>query len=769
MSSFGHFSPDGSEFVFTAPRPPRPMLNYIWNARILSGINQFGGGVGAYGGRAASYIDPQGRGRAILFRNGNRYFYVRDEETGELWNPGWYPVRRELDHYTCTHGIGYSFFAGSYRGLEASLRVFVNAEDPVEIWTVTLSNRSLRPRQAKLYSFVEFSLEGYARYSEYDSYVSAEYDPARRLIVAHNTAQERPHAWFDGFAATSLEPSGFETSKRAFLGAYGDAATPAVPLAGACGNSLAACEDMVGVFEQTLALAPGESRTWQVLLGATDGHATAAALVDKLLAPGKIEADFAALRQAKRHMMTDIQVQTPVAKINHITNIWVKQQVQLCAEAGRATGKGFRDQLQDSWAVAAFNPALAREKILETLKHEYRDGRCVRGWLPLDPHIYSDGPTWIAPTVNAYLKETGDFAFLDETVPYLDEGSGTVWEHLLIALRHSSGDLGAHGLVLAHDGDWNDSLNGIGVGGKGESVWTSIALHYALGHAAEIAAELRRDPALAAELRERAERIKQAVNSAGWDGDWYLAGYDDAGRPVGSHTEREGRIYLNSQTWALMSGVAEGERVAQCLKAIDTRLDSPYGPLTLHPPYTAYNPAIGRLTGFVPGIWENGTPYCHGGTFKIVADCHLGRGNEAVATMLKIMPDSETNPSEHSGCEPYVFTNMYFGPDNPRAGQTAFAWVTGTAGWMFRSAVQYILGFHPGYDRATLQPCIPADWRECSLRRTWRGDTYLVQIRNPRGGQARVRRITVDGNILSGNSFRLFGDGREHRIDIEME
>lgn len=768
MPQFGHFSEDGSEFIFTSTDTPRPMLNYIWNSRILSGVNHFGGGVGAYGARAASYIDPQGRGRAILFRNGNRYFYVRDEESGEVWNPGWFPVKRRLDDYRCTHGIGYSIVEGRRQEISVRTRVFVNEEDPVEIWTVTVTNHSARKRTVKVYPFVEFSLEGYARYSEYDSYVSCEYDAARHLIVAHNTAQERPHDWFDGFAASSLKPSGFETSKRAFLGTYGDITAPAAVLNGKCHGGLAACEDMVGVLEHTLALAPGESVSWHVLLGATNSAATAAALVEKLLAPGKIEADFAALRQSKRKMVEDIRIHTPVAKINHITNLWVKQQVQLCAEAGRATGKGFRDQLQDSWAVAAFNPALAREKILETLKHEYSDGRCVRGWLPLDPHIYSDGPTWIAPTVNAYLKETGDFAFLNVQVPYLDKGTGTVWEHILIAVRHSSSDLGAHGLVLAHDGDWNDSLNGIGVGGKGESVWTSIALHYALTNTAEIAGGLLKDEALAAEMRTRAATIKDAVNAAGWDGDWYLAGYDDAGRKVGSHTEKEGSIYLNSQTWALMSGVAEGERVEKCLRAIDSKLNSPYGPLTLYPPYTAYNPAIGRLTGFVPGIWENGTPYCHGGTFKIVADCCLGRGDEAAETLLKIMPDSELNPSEHSGCEPYVFTNMYFGPANPRAGETAFAWVTGTAGWMFRSAVQYMLGFHPGYDRVTIRPCIPSAWKECSLRRTCRGDVYLVTIANPRGSQSAVKQISVDGKTIRGDSFPLFGDGREHRVEVEM-
>lgn len=768
MPNFGHFSKDGSEFHFTNPQPPRPMLNYLWNASLLSGVNQTGGGIGAYGDRAAAYIDPEGKGRAVIIKNGSRYFYIRDEETGEFWNPGWYPANKELDAYECVHGLGTSRISGSLNGIGAEARVFINESDPAEIWTLTLNNASGRTRKIKVYSFVEFSLSGYKVYSNYYSNLFAEFDSAHNLILANNTTQDRTHGWFNGFIASSLKPTGFDSSRKAFVGTYGHLAAPAGVLRGSCTGSLASNEDLIGALEHTLELQPGEHSSFHVLVGATDSMERACALADKLFAPGEIEREFEALLDAKQVLKETIVIETPDTKINHLVNAWVKQQVQLCAEAGRDTGKGFRDQLQDAWAIASFNPALAKEKILETLRYQYSDGRCVRGWLPLDPHIYSDGPTWIAPTVAAYVKETGDASFLDIRVPYLDEGEASVWEHILTAVRYSSEDTGERNLVRAHDGDWNDSLNGIGIGGRGESVWTSIALYYALNITAEMAEVVRSDEALAAEMRERAVRIQTAVNDAGWDGEWYLAGYNDAGDKVGTHTEAEGSIYLNSQTWALMSGIAPEERVEQCLKAIDERLDSPYGPLTLSPTYTSYKPEIGRLTGFVPGIWENGAPYCHGGTFKIVSDCCLGRGNEAYETMLKIMPDSPSNPSEHSGCEPYALTNMYFGPDNPRAGQTMFAWVTGTAGWIFRSATQYMLGFHPGYDSFTIQPVIPEDWKECRIQRSFRGDLYDVRILNPDGVQSGVVRIEMDGRPMSGTELPIAGDGGVHEIVVVM-
>lgn len=767
MSDLGRFV-GGNEYEITEKVLARPMLNYIWNARILSGVNHLGGGNGAYGTRALAYIDPNGKGRCSVIRDGNRYFYVKNKKTGKVFNPGWYPVKTEVENYKCTHGLGYSFIGAECDGVRCDTRVFVNAQDPAEIWTVTVKNNSSETVDISAYSFVEFQLEGYERYSDYNSYVHGEFDRETNTIVCFNGAMERPHEWFNGFMSTDTRPVAFDTSKRAFLGVYGSAFAPDGISREKLSDSLAACEQMVGAFQHDFTIASGESVTFNVIIGATASMDIAKDISRKLFAKGKIESDFEALRKSKMELSNDIFVNTPDEKVNNFANYWLKQQVQLCAEVGRDTGKGFRDQLQDAWAVASFNPQLAKEKILETLTYMYSDGRCVRGWLPLDHHIYSDGPTWVAPTVNAYIKETGDVEFLKHPVKYLDEGEDTVWDHILTAIRFASDDLGEHGLVHSRDGDWNDSLNMTGLKGKGESVWTSIALYYALGNAAEIAEKVVCDSELVSELKERAERIKNAVNDKGWDGQWYLAAINDYNEKVGSHEEKEGMIYLNSQTWAVLSGICDEERKLKCLKAVDEYLDSDYGPLTLYPTYTSFNNRIGRLTSFIPGIWENGTPYCHGGTFKAVADCISGRGNKAYETITKILPDSVTNPSTKSGCEPYVVTNMYFGPDNPRRGETLFAWVTGTAGWMFRAITQYMLGFHPSYNSFVLSPCVPSEWKTVTMHRKFRGDIYEITINNENGKESGVRKITVDGKEISGNRVDIFGDGKTHKIEIEM-
>ncbi|MCL2462222.1 MAG: hypothetical protein FWF44_06100 [Defluviitaleaceae bacterium] len=768
MNTFGHFKSQ-KEFEFTRPDTPRPMLNYLWNSRILSGVNQTGGGSGSYGGRAFTYVDPEDKGRCSVIRDGNRYFYIRDTDSGVVFNPGWYPSKTPLENYSCVHGLGYSLISSECGGVSASLRGFADQEHPCEIWTLTLANKTDKVKRMQVFSFAEFQLEGYTRYSDPFGYYSARYIGDKNLVYCENNCTERPHPWYSAFISSDLKPSGFDSSKKAFMGVYGDIREPEAVKNGACTGSVASCEHMAGVLEHTFTLEAGASVSLNVLIGSTDSAETAVKITDELLfTPDVIEREFEKLIRGKEKKFGDITVSTPDDKVSGFANWWLKQQVTLCAEIGRDGCKGFRDQLQDAWAVAAFDPALARAKILETLRYEYANGQCERGWLPVTNHIYSDGPIWIPLTINAYIKETGDKSILDEIVPYYDHGGDTALGHMLTALRRSSDDVGEHGLVHALEGDWNDSLNMIGIRGKGESVWTSIALNMALTNMAEMAGEILRDDALKAEMEERAGRIAEAVEKHGWDGEWYLAAYNDDGKKVGTHAEKEGMIYLNSQTWGILSGIAKGERLEKCLKALDTRLDSDYGPLTLFPPYTKFNDTIGRLTSFVPGIWENGTPYCHGGTFKIVSDCFLGRGDDAYETMLKIMPDGPRNSSDASGCEPYVLTNMYFGPDNPRRGQTMFAWVTGSAGWMFRSITQYMLGFHPGYGSVTMNPCIPAAWAECGIKRVFRGDTYLITLKNPEHRQSGVKELIVDGKAVKGNTFEIFGDGKEHSVVVTM-
>jgi len=764
----GYFNERGDEFSVENYKLRRPILNYFWNDKFLAGVNNLGSGVGAYRGNTSFFFGLYGKPRAQMISNGSRYFYIQDNSTGKLWNPGWYPVKEELDSYKCTHGLGYTVVSGTKDDLKVTITGTVDSTEACELWQVKLENLSGSKKSVTVFPYVEFSLEGYVNTSEYDSWVRAYYYEDENMIFANNNSEERPHPFYHGYCATDIKASAYDTSKDKFLGTYGSIEYPEAIKNGGLTNSLAACERMVGAFENQLDIAANGATTFHFVVGLTDSVENAKAVVKKVLVNGYFEENLKLVNARKEELASQMEFYSPDKKINDLANFWLKQQVQLCVEVGRGAGKGFRDQLQDSWAIASFDKKVARDKIYETLEQIYHTGRCVRGWLPLKDRNMCDGPGWVGNTISAYLKETGDFDFLNEKVKYLDEGVDTVWEHLITTMRYSSDDIGAHGIVLAHEGDWNDSLNGMGRAGIGESVWASIALYSALNETAKIAREIMKDSAIETEMLDRAKRIKAAVEEYGWDGEWYLAGYSDKGNKVGSHEEKEGMIYLNMQTWAAITGLAEGERLKKCIESADKYLDSDYGPITLYPAYTSYNPEIGRLTGFVPGIWENGTPYCHGSAFKIISDCVLGRGDQAYESLLKITPDSDWNPTSHSGCEPYAYTNMYFGPDNPRKGETAFSWITGTAGWVYRCVSQYMLGFHPEFDGFVVDPCIPSAWRMLKGVRKFRNDTYRIEIENPDGNTKGVKKLFVDDKECSDNYVPLFGDGKVHTIKVVL-
>jgi len=745
IKPFGHFSEDAREYVITDPlAPPRSQVNFLWNDTLISGLNQFGNGEGVFNNQAMMYNHPKGRVR--LIRDGRRYFYLRDNESGHFWSGGLHPAQATGGKLTTHVGLGYSRFTLEHDGIRSESRVFLAPDEPVEVWGFTLSNLESRKRSLWLVPFVEWLLGGYSTFSSPYSYLRSSYDEQLKAVSSYNTSDERPHDRYNAFVATDGKVLQWCGGRRDFLGPFGNPAEPRSLAEGAMSCKEAWCEELAGAMAIDVQLAGGESKTITVLLGSFNTEEEKARLIKKVLPAEYRAAAWKGLLAEKEAMLDKVWIETPDAAVNRLVNIWAKQQIQLCVEFGRDGARGFRDTLQDAWGVLPFNAPLARAKICETLMHQHRDGHAVRGWLPLQPHHYSDGPAWIAPTIAAYLKETGDRAFLDEVVPYLDEGEATVFEHMLQGVRHLSTDLGAHGLVLAHEGDWNDSLNWMGKRGKGESVWTSMALFHSLNVIAEMARDFLGDAALESEMKERAERIRAAIEEHGWDGEWYLAGWSDFGSKVGSHTNKEGQIFLNTQTWASLTGIAQGERLAKCWKAVDEKLESKHGSLTLWPHYTGADENVGRVTMLLPGMYENGTPYCHGTAFKIVADIAGGRPDQGLASWHKVMPDNEEHPSAVSGCEPYAFTNQYLGPGNRRAGDSISGWITGSAGWMFRAVLEYFCGIKPGYHGFAIDPCLPTAWDKIVAKRWIRGKRYDIEILRAGAGY----KITVNSRAYSG-------------------
>lgn len=767
QGSFGYFQNDGREFVVTEVNTPRAWMNYSWNAEFIAGVSQHCGGDGAYKERAIQSVDP--RGRVLVVRDGHRYFYLRDGDSGEIWSPGWHPVQNAVDAFSCTHGPGYSVLRSVCGGIAVEMRWFVPLDARCEVWTVTVRNDRETPARLQWFSFADLLLGGYTQYCDYYSSLSGEYNPETGTVFGINRSPDCPHDGYNAFLASDRRPDGYDTSRRRFLGNFGHVKTPEAVVDGQCRNSLAANEKLVVALEHGVELDAGGEVTFHIFLGTCRSMAGAEERLQPLREEGRVEAEFDRLVQSKLQTMQRLSIETPEPKVNYLVNTWLKQQVQIYADVGSDNGRGFRDAMQLLWATASFDLDYTRRMLDECLRHQYADGHTLRGWLPVDDHHYSDGPVWIAPVVDAYVKESGDADILDLVVPYFDDGQATVWEHTLRGLRHSSEDLGPHGLIRCRFGDWNDSLTGVDREGRGESVWTSIGIVYSLKVAARLARRIVRDESLADEMEQRAADLTAAIWRHGWDGHWFLRAINDAGERIGGRDNEEGRIWLLPQVWAVLAGIVDGDQAAELFRQVEAHLATPYGFKTFDPPYTRPQHGVGRVSTIAPGMWENGTPYCHASGFKVLADCAAGRGAEALDTWMKVMPDNEHNPSTHSGCEPYAFTNQYIGPDNRRAGETQFAWMTGAGGWFFRAMTEGILGVRADFDGLLVDPCLPPSWHECTLSRDFRGARYRIHFRNPEGVSHGRVEVTVDGRALPGNLLPVYGDGQRHDVEAVLK
>ncbi|MFP4521863.1 MAG: GH36-type glycosyl hydrolase domain-containing protein [Fibrobacterota bacterium] len=765
-SSYGYFTKDGKEFVIDEYKTKLPLINYCWNNNFITAVNQCASGRGAFMERTMQYMHPVQR--CDIIKDENRHFYMHDIESKDIWSPGWYPVNNKLDEFEARHGLGYSKFNTVFRNIRTKMRVFVPEEMPLEIWTVTLKNEGSVNRKIKFFPFAEFILNGYDEYAHYSSSLNSHYDPESFAVNAINGALEGVHDWFGGFVASDIKPAGYDGARTGFIGEYGSVARPEAVLEGSCRNSSAVSEYMVGALEIDFELSPDEEKTVNIAIGATNSAETTRDICRNIFSDGKIEEEYKKLCAKVDKDMSNVRVETPDERINLMFNTWIKREIQLHTEVGTDTGRGFRDVMQSAWGSASYDPEGTRQKIIDCLMNQYADGHTLRGWNPVDEHHYSDGPVWIPPTINTYLKESGDYGILDEKVKYFDGGEATVWEHLLQAVRHSTEDLGPNGLIKAHFGDWNDSLNWIGIKGSGESVWTSIGMIFAINHTIEIIENVKKDEAVLKEMIERREKLTETVQTKGWDGKWYLQGINDAGEKVGSSENKEGQKYLNSQTWSIMAGIAKGERYESIIDVIDNDLECDYGSMVLTPAYTKKDEGVGRISQITPGLWENGAPYSHGVSFKVLADTVAGRGDKAYSSFKKLLPDNPDNPSTKSGCPPYVLTNMFYGPDHPRKGEILYSWITGTATWLFRALTQHMIGVRGDYKGILVDPCMPSEWDRARLTYNHKGATYEVEVLNPDGKQTGVKSVTVDGKVIEGNIVPDFADGRTHKIVVEM-
>ncbi len=783
----GHFSKNGLEYIITRPDTPKPWFNYLFNDLYHALTSQTGGGY--------SYYDDPKSNRILRYEHiqtdrPGRYVYVRDEETGEFWSVNWQPVRKKVDFWETRHGLGYTTLTSRTNGIEGKITYLVAQDSPVEIWMVRIKNLDKKARKLRVYPFVEFvsgDIELETCYRNILSlYNEAVYDDKLKAILARKYPFRRGQVEWLNFFSVSHRIHGFETSKETFIGRYNDLGSPNEIRDGTLKNNSVRGEDMIGAFELRLNLAPKEETSFVVCLGFAKNAQEAASYLRKYRRWEVAEEELLEIKSYWKGVVDRIRVHTPDPHFDLMVNVWGKYQLSAIIHSrgtssyhGTEGGLGYRDTAQDSEGLLALRLDAAMEKIEKLLYYQYHTGHAVSGF------SYSEGSwdknhqavitgkadvaVWLPYTIVSYVKETGDTEFLKKKYRFHDGGEATVYEHIKRAVRYLYKQRGEHGLPYIRKADWNDAYDHVGLGGKGESVWLGMALARACKQLEGLAHFLK-DRKTEVEMRRKYRTLAAIINRVGWDGGWYLAAYNDEGYRIGSAKNEEGKVPLNSQTWAILSEVAPPDRRKKILKLIDEYLDTEYGPALFLPSYTRFDPGIGRVTAFAEGTKENAAVFSHACAFKIVADCLVGRGDKAYETYCKLLPMSPAK-SDHTKytAEPFVWAEYVIGPGSRyKFGEGNFTWNTGTTPWMFIAATEWILGVRRDYEGLLIDPCFPRHWKRASIRRPFRGATYEVTIENPEGVEKGVKRIFLDGKRWDSNVIPPHGDGKIHRVQVVM-
>lgn len=755
LATIHRFENGGDSLIITDVRTPRFWKNYLWSEEgYCVEISQIGHG-------RSYYIDP----KANLCQINNqeaRYVYLRDEDSGTCWNVGEAPLLEPVDNYSCEHHIASTRIQSEKDGIAASWRVFVPLHGFHEVWTIGLSNRSQRPRTISVFSLVSFELEGfkYPRYYEMYRTCETDFDPAANGIYCSSRHPFAPHERYNGFLASTDPVHAYDGDLTAFCGSIGSLQRPeTVVQRRDCSNSLTALFVLGGVLQHKVTLEPGESRDIGVLYGVAESREEVQSLVKQYQAPGVIEKTLEKTRNSLLARYNTLSIRTPDEKVNSILNNWTRKQLDFSI-VGK---KGVRDNLQIAVSMLLFRPERAREEIIETMRHQFKDGHAVLSWLPYDDTRYSDQPFWIVWAVNELIKETGDLSILELDVEWQDGGSAKVYEHIKAALNRLLSDKGRNGLTRIFFADWNDALN-VTTDWEAESVMLSQQLCLALKQTAALANRIG-DSAYATELMGEYETLREAINTRGWDGQWYVRAIakDEV---IGSKNSDGSQIYCNAQVWAVLADVPDAERLPLVLKSLEG-MEHEFGYPINMPAYEKFSPHVGRMAGMLPGLFENGGVYCHATAFKMLMDTHVGRADEALKTLHMILPDSAVNPSTASGADPHLFTNC-FALHPKYYGKSYMSRTTGTAAWCMMALYEGIMGMRRDYDGLRIRPCFPASWEKAEVTRVFRGARYHVTILNPKRLSNLSGRITVDGNAIEGDLLPLFSDDKTHEVVVDL-
>lgn len=808
---FGYFDDKNKEYVITNPKTPYPWINYLGNKNYFALISNTAGGYSFYRDARLRRITRY-RYNNVPVDMGGRYYYINDGEGA--FSPSWMPCKEPLDSYSCRHGMGYTVITGEKRGILSEITYFVPLDFNGELHKLRLKNTSNVGKSFKLYSFIEWCLwdanDDSINFQRNFNIGEVEIEGS---TIYHKTEyrERRDHY---AFYHVNSPISGFDTDRESFLGLYNGFDKPDAVLENKSRNSVADGWSPIASHCIEVSLAPNEEKELVFILGYaenpvdkkfnSDGSLNkekAHKMIAQFDTAEKADRALAELKEYWDALLSKYSVASPDEKLDRMVNIWNQYQCMVTFnmsrsasyfESGIGRGMGFRDSNQDLLGFVHQIPERARERIFDLASTQMPDGTCYHQYQPLTKKgngevggNFSDDPLWMILSTAQYIKETGDWSILDEMTPYDNnpELAQPLIHHLKMSFKRVANTIGPHNLPLIQRADWNDCLNlncfstesgesfqtTTSKDGKvAESVFVACLFTFVVPEYIEICKRLGLDED-AEEATLALEKMSNAVMESGWDGEWFLRAYDDFGKKIGSNECEEGKIFIEPQGFAVLSGLGSNSgKDLRALESVKKYLDCKHGLVLNNPAYTRYYVEYGEISTYPGGYKENAGIFCHNNAWIICAEAFVGHGDRAFEYYSKIAPSYNEDISEIHRTEPYVYAQMIAGKDASRFGEAKNSWLTGTAAWNFVAVSQYILGIKPDYDGLKIDPSIPSDWDGYKASREFRGVRYNITVKNPEHISHGVKSIVLDGVKLASNVLPMFDAGTQHEVEVVL-
>ncbi|MDT8717152.1 N,N'-diacetylchitobiose phosphorylase [Clostridium sp. 19966] len=780
--NYGYFDGKNKEYVITKPNTPAPWANYLGSPEYGAIISNNAGGY--------SFVKSGANGRIIRYRFNSinmdqpgRYIYIRDNESKDYWTTSWQPVGKPLDKYKseCHHGTAYTNMIAQYSDIKTETLYYVPLDKTYEVWRLKLTNEGSKARKLSVTGYIEFTNDSNYEQDgvnlQYTQFITNTEFKENKIVQRINENVDKDSKGSNGkerfFAALGEKISAYNGDRDSFIGEYRNYSNPIDVENGKCSNTLNYNTNSCGALQMDIELNPGETREFVFLLGPGDGFA-ADGIIKNYDNFEKVEEELKELKAYWHGKLNNLQINTPDDNFNNMINTWNSYQCFMTFIWSRAAsftycglrnGYGYRDTVQDIQGVIHLAPEMALKQIIFMLSAQVDNG----GGLPLvkydhnaghentpddadyvretgHPSYRADDALWLFPTVEKYINESGNIAFLDKVIPFANKDQGSVYEHLKRAIKFSMERLGDHGMPAGLHADWNDCLR---LGKKGESSFVAFQLYYAI-NILKPYAELKGDAEYLKYLEETQNKLFKAINEYCWEKDQFVRGIREDGVVVGSQKDEEASIWLNPQTWSVISGFADEKQAKLAMDKVYNILNTDHGAMLLYPPYKdhAFDGALMLL--FNPYTKENGGIFSQSQGWLILAESLLGNGDRAFEYYNEFNPASMNDKAEIRKLEPYVHGQFVESKGSPYEGRAHVHWLTGTASTVMVGSVEGILGIKPQVKGIVIEPCIPSSWKGFTMHKVFRGKTLEIEVANENGSQKGVKKLFLNGEELQG-------------------